>query len=67
MPSGAEYEGKITSYDWNGLVNLWSQIESGNTPGWDSGKALLNVVFQITTLQLRLYHDLSLYSYRRAV
>jgi hypothetical protein len=40
MPTGAEYEAKIASYNWDDLVNLWNQIESGNTPGWDSGKAL---------------------------
>lgn len=40
MPTGAEYEAKIASYNWDDIVNLWNQIESGNTPGWDSGKAL---------------------------
>ncbi|WP_242046578.1 hypothetical protein [Cylindrospermum sp. FACHB-282] len=42
MPTGAEYEAKIASYNWDDLINLWSEIESGNTKalGWGTGKAL---------------------------
>ncbi len=40
MPTNAEYEAKIGSYNSDDLIKLWSQIESGKTPGWDAGKAL---------------------------
>lgn len=42
MPTGAEYEAKIASYNWDDLIRLWSEIESGNTKnlGWGTGKAL---------------------------
>lgn len=42
MPTGAEYQAKIASYNWDDLITLWSEIESVNTKalGWDAGKAL---------------------------
>ncbi|NER21416.1 MAG: restriction endonuclease [Symploca sp. SIO1C2] len=36
---GSDYEKKISDYDWHDLSQLWKSIESGNTPGWESGKA----------------------------
>lgn len=51
MPTGAEYEAKIGNYSWENLINLWSQIESGNTPGWDAGKALEYLVLRAFKLE----------------
>ncbi|NET58303.1 MAG: restriction endonuclease [Symploca sp. SIO2E6] len=36
---GLDYEKKIAGYDWHNLSELWKRIESGNTPGWESGRA----------------------------
>lgn len=47
MPSGAEYVAKIREYDdWDKLRSLWEQIETGDTPGWDDGKAFEYLVLQ---------------------
>lgn len=40
MATGKEYKAKIANYNWDDLIQLWSEIESGDTPGWDTGKAL---------------------------
>ena len=40
MTTNAEYKARITTYNWDNLIKLWSEIESGNTPNWDAGKAL---------------------------
>ena len=37
---GLDYEKKIGDYNWDNLLDLWKGIESGNTPGWEAGKAL---------------------------
>ncbi|MEH2360819.1 restriction endonuclease [Nostoc sp.] len=46
MPTGKEYEAKIANYNWDDLIQLWSEIESGDTPGWDTGKALEYLVLR---------------------
>lgn len=50
MPTSAEYEAKIENYNWDNLINLWTQIESGNTPEWDAGKALEYLVLRAFNL-----------------
>jgi hypothetical protein len=50
MPTGAEYEAKIENYNSDNLINLWAQIESGNTPEWDDGKALEYLVLRAFNL-----------------
>ena len=46
MTTEAEYKARITSYNWDDLIKLWSEIESGNTPNWDAGKALEYLVLR---------------------
>ncbi|MEI6444451.1 MAG: restriction endonuclease [Nostocales cyanobacterium ELA583] len=48
MPTGAEYQARISTYKWDDLINLWSEIELGNTKtvGWDKGKALEYLVLR---------------------
>ncbi len=46
MTTDAEYQGRITTYNWDDLIKLWSEIESGNTPNWDAGKALEYLVLR---------------------
>ena len=46
MTTNAEYKARITSYKWDDLIKLWSEIESGNTPSWDAGKALEYLVLR---------------------
>ncbi|WP_375472354.1 restriction endonuclease [uncultured Nostoc sp.] len=46
MPTAKEYEAKIANYKWDDLVQLWSEIESGDTPGWGAGKALEYLVLR---------------------
>lgn len=40
MTTEAEYQTRISTYNWDNLIKLWLEIESGNTPNWDAGKAL---------------------------
>lgn len=46
MPSAADYEQRITTYDWEDLRNLWQGITVGETPGWDPGKAMEYLVLR---------------------
>ena len=46
MTTEAEYKARITSYNWDDLIKLWSEIESGNTQNWDAGKALEYLVLR---------------------
>jgi hypothetical protein len=39
VPTEAEYRDKVGTLDHTGLVGLWEEIEAGNTPGWEPGKA----------------------------
>jgi hypothetical protein len=48
---GAEYEKKIAVYNWDNLLDLWKAIESGNTPGWESGKALEYLILRAFQLE----------------
>jgi Restriction endonuclease len=40
MTTGAEYEQRVTSYGWDEILRLWNEIQLGDTPGWEPGKAL---------------------------
>ncbi|GAX34338.1 restriction endonuclease [Nodularia sp. NIES-3585] len=47
MTTDAEYQGRITSYDWDDLMRLWSEIKAKNTSNfWDAGKALEYLVLR---------------------
>jgi hypothetical protein len=48
---GAEYEKKIAVYNWDNILDLWKGIESGNTPGWESGKALEYLILRAFQLE----------------
>lgn len=40
MTTEVEYQARITSYDWDDLSILWSEIKTKNTSNfWDEGKA----------------------------
>jgi Restriction endonuclease len=40
MTSNAQYQAKIQTYDWDNLLALWQAVQTGDTPGWESGRAL---------------------------
>jgi hypothetical protein len=46
LTTAVGYEDLIKSLHWDGLRLLWDQIESRNTPGWDSGKAFEYLVLR---------------------
>jgi Restriction endonuclease len=46
MASDRQYVKKIRRYGWGDLRKLWVAISHGNTPGWDSGKALEYLVLR---------------------
>jgi hypothetical protein len=39
MPTPVEYEAQAKALDYAGLLTLWGEIVSRNTPNWDTGKA----------------------------
>lgn len=51
MPTGAEYEARIKTYNFDDLIRLWSQIQAGDTPDWDAGKALEYLVIRAFQLE----------------
>lgn len=51
MPTGAEYEARIKTYNLDDLIRLLSQIEAGNTPDWDAGKALEYLIIRAFELE----------------
>ncbi len=47
MTTDAEYQARITSYNWDDLIKLWSEIKAKNTSNfWDAGKALEYLVLR---------------------
>ena len=64
MTSAKEYEEMITSLNWDGLRNLWEQIESRDTPLWDAGKAFEYLVlraFQLDGAKVRYPYSVRLF------
>lgn len=51
MPTALEYERRITCYDWDELLMLWNQIQLGDTPDWESGKAMEYLVLRAFHLE----------------
>lgn len=39
MPTAAEHQAKIETYDRTGLLQFWQSIQDRNTPDWSPGKA----------------------------
>lgn len=47
MTTEAEYQARITSYNWDDLIKLWLQIKAKKTSNfWDAGKALEYLVLR---------------------
>jgi hypothetical protein len=47
MTTDAEYQTRITTYNWDDLVKLWSEIKTKKTSNfWDAGKALEYLVLR---------------------
>jgi Restriction endonuclease len=56
MPTEADYQQRIADYTAPQLLELWGQIQSGETPGWEPGKALEYLVvraFEIEDASVR--------------
>ncbi len=51
MPTEAEYKQRITNYAHTHLLELWQQIQIGETPDWDAGKALEYLVLRAFELE----------------
>jgi len=51
MASQTTYEKKISRYKWRDLASLWESIVSGNTPGWEPGKAFEYLVLRAFELE----------------
>ena len=46
MPTEVDYRQRIAGYTSPQLLDLWGQIQRGDTPGWDDGKALEYLVLR---------------------
>jgi hypothetical protein len=56
MSKESEYEQRIAQYNREGLLNFWKAIEMGDTPGWESGRALEYLIlraFQLEGIEIR--------------
>lgn len=64
MPTANEYEKRISTFQWDDLLRLWEEIETGDTPGWESGKAFEYLVlraFQLDGAEVRFPYRVELY------
>jgi hypothetical protein len=51
MPTEIDYQQRIAAYDYPRLLALWAQIQAGETPGWDPGKAFEYLVIRAFELE----------------
>ena len=51
MVSDSEYQQRIGSYDWPGLLDLWQSVQRGDTPGWEPGRAFEYLVLRAFQLE----------------
>lgn len=51
MTTEAEYRQAISTYEPNHLFELWKQIQSGETPNWEQGKALEYLIIRAFELE----------------
>ena len=51
MPTGIEYQQRIAAYNSLQLLQLWQEIQTGLTPGWDPGKAFEYLVIRAFELE----------------
>jgi Restriction endonuclease len=51
MPTEIDYQQRIAAYDRVQLLNLWAQIQAGETPDWAPGKAFEYLVMRAFELE----------------
>jgi Restriction endonuclease len=51
MPTEIDYQRRISAYDYPQLLALWEEIQMGQTPGWDAGKAFESLVIRAFELE----------------
>ncbi len=51
MATESEYQSQISSYDWDDLQRLWTQISQRQTPNWDTGKAFEYLLLRAFALE----------------
>jgi Restriction endonuclease len=51
MPTELDYQQRIAAYDYPQLLNLWAQIQVGEPPGWEPGKAFEYLVIRAFELE----------------
>jgi hypothetical protein len=51
MPTEIDYQQRIAAYDRVQLLNLWAQIQAGETPDWAPGKAFKYLVMRAFELE----------------
>jgi len=51
MSTETGYKKQILSYGWQELSALWSDIQTGNTPNWEPGKALEYLILRVFQLE----------------
>ncbi len=51
MSTSGEYEQWIKEYNWAELRELWTQIRTSDTPGWEAGKALEYLILRTFELE----------------
>jgi hypothetical protein len=51
MPIEIDYQQRIAAYDRRQLLNLWAQIQLGETPDWAPGKAFEYLVMRAFELE----------------
>jgi hypothetical protein len=64
MPSALEYQKRIEQYDEALILQLWEQISSKNTTGWEPGKAfeyLILRAFQLKGAEVRYPYSVQLH------
>jgi hypothetical protein len=61
-----DYEEEIKGLDWDGLRQLYLDIQARNTPGWEAGKALEYLIpraFELDGAKVRWPYDIRLHGY----
>jgi Restriction endonuclease len=51
MATEIDYQQRIAAYDYPQLLTLWEGIQTGETPGWDAGKAFEYLVVRAFELE----------------
>jgi hypothetical protein len=51
MATEIDYQQRIAAYDYPQLLTLWEGIQTGETPGWDAGKAFEYLVIRAFELE----------------